>query len=96
MFKLHLYFSNSKKYLINLFNLKITNFLSSQICQIWEGTFLVILEKFYLVEVKACNSVDLESVFPTHGVVGSNPTKPIEIQFKKIFLSRFFLECLFK
>jgi hypothetical protein len=26
--------------------------------------------------VQACNSVDLESVFPTHGVVGSNPTKP--------------------
>ena len=42
-----------------------------------KGTEIKNLIEFWEIEqVEACSSVDLESVFPTHGVVGSSPTKP--------------------
>ena len=48
------------------------------------GTFIEFENKMTSPEkIEACNSVDLESVFPTHGVVGSNPTKPQKIVKKE-------------
>ena len=46
--------------------------------------------------VQACSSVDLESVFPTHGVVGSNPTKPKYFDVNYSFLKLIFTKKKYK
>lgn len=72
-----------------LLNFLIQGTRGSKICKFWKG--LSNTKKVDPLWVQACSSVDLESVFPTHGVVGSIPTKPRYYALSYLFSQTNFL-----